>query len=61
MTYHCEAVFDCPAGPYLVLLKAGGDTVRIECLPHEFGPFQVGDYYEIKIEKIQRHLDRSVK
>lgn len=53
MIYRCEAVFDVPSGPYVVLLKGGGDAVRLECPPHEFGPFRPDATYRITIEKVE--------
>ena len=53
MIYRCEAVFDPPAGAPLVVLKGGGDVIRLECPSHEFGPFEPDCHYRILIEKVE--------
>ena len=53
MIYRCEAVFDPPAGPPLVILSGGGDVIRLECPHHEFGAFELGASYEITVQKVE--------
>lgn len=51
-TYECVGIFDDPGGPYVVAFKGGGDYVRVECPPHHFFEFEIGEKYFLSIEKI---------
>ncbi len=50
MIYRCDAVHDDPCS-YVVVLSGGGDVIRLQCPPHEFGPFVPEAFYEITVEK----------
>lgn len=50
-TYRCEAVFDNP-GSYVAVLKSQGDVIRLDCPPHEFGPFRPDAFYEIIVREV---------
>lgn len=51
-TYECVEVHDEAHPHYYVVLRGGGDEIRICLPPHEFGKFVLGSRYEITVKPL---------
>jgi hypothetical protein len=55
--YECVHIHEDGGGPHVVTLKGGGDVLRLECPPHEFGKFELGEFYVLELRKRERRQD----